>query len=139
MATSHGPIHLRHNPRHVVSRDCCNFRNGIAPHHCTRSSTSDLCRSPLVAAWVENDRLSSEITVFMQGHHSQVPPGLLGPTREPQNARTELKEQDNQEQQTTREFLGEWVRAVNRHGEVCAWGADVAESHRHPRHPSAAR
>lgn len=42
---------------------------------------------------------------------------LLGPTREGQNARVEMKGQDNQEQQTKREFLVEWVRAVNRHGE----------------------
>jgi type III restriction enzyme len=40
----------------------------------------------------------------------------------------ELKGQDNQEQQTKRVFLGEWVRAVNRHGGFGAWGTDVSRN-----------
>ena len=40
----------------------------------------------------------------------------------------EVKGQDNQEQQTKREFLSEWVRAVNGHGGF-GRGADVS---RHP-------
>ena len=41
----------------------------------------------------------------------------------------EVKGQDNQEQQTKREFLGEWVRAVNGHGGFGVWASDVS---RHP-------
>ena len=37
-----------------------------------------------------------------------------------------MKGQDNQEQQTKREFLGEWVRAVTGHGGFGAWAADVS-------------
>jgi hypothetical protein len=41
----------------------------------------------------------------------------------------EVKGQDNREQQTKRELLGEWVRAVNRHGSgFGAWGADVSRN-----------
>jgi hypothetical protein len=40
----------------------------------------------------------------------------------------EMKGQDNQEQQTKHEFLGELVRAVNRHGGFGAWGADVTRN-----------
>ena len=45
----------------------------------------------------------------------------------------ELDKRFRTQQQTKREFLGEWVRAVNGHGGFGKWSADVA---RHPpRHP----
>ncbi|HEU0046666.1 MAG TPA: hypothetical protein VFQ43_03545 [Nitrososphaera sp.] len=37
---------------------------------------------------------------------------------------------DDQQQQTKREFLAEWVRAVNGHGGFGVWAADVS---RHPK------
>jgi len=40
----------------------------------------------------------------------------------------EVKGQDNQEQRTKREFLDEWVRAVNGHGGFSLWGADVSSN-----------
>lgn len=40
----------------------------------------------------------------------------------------EVKGQDNQEQQTKREFLAEWVRAVNGHGGFRTWAADVSRT-----------
>ena len=42
----------------------------------------------------------------------------------------EVKGQDNQEQQTKRAFLDEWIRAVNNEGGFGSWSADVS---RHPR------
>ena len=42
----------------------------------------------------------------------------------------EVKGQDNQEQQTKREFLDEWVCAVNWYGGFGAWAWDVS---RHPK------
>jgi len=41
----------------------------------------------------------------------------------------EVKGQDDQQQQTKREFLREWVKAINRHGSFGVWCADVS---RHP-------
>ncbi len=41
----------------------------------------------------------------------------------------EVKGQDSQEQQTKREFLSEWVRAVNGHGGFGKWSSAVS---RHP-------
>jgi len=38
----------------------------------------------------------------------------------------EIKGQDNQEQRTKREFLDEWVRAVNGHGGFGNWASDVS-------------
>lgn len=40
----------------------------------------------------------------------------------------EVKGQDNQENQTKREFLGEWVRAVNGHRGFGAWASDVSRN-----------
>jgi len=40
----------------------------------------------------------------------------------------EVKGQDNQEQQTKREFLSEWVRAVNGQGGFGTWAADVSRN-----------
>jgi len=41
----------------------------------------------------------------------------------------EVKGQDNQEQQTKREFLGgEWVRAVNGHAGFGTWASDVSRN-----------
>ena len=40
----------------------------------------------------------------------------------------EVKGQDNQEQQTKREFLSEWVRAVNSHGGFGVWSSDVSRN-----------
>ena len=42
----------------------------------------------------------------------------------------EVKGQDDQQQQTEREFLSEWVRAVNGRGGFGEWVADVS---RHPK------
>ena len=42
----------------------------------------------------------------------------------------EVKGQDNQENQTKREFLDEWVRAVNQQGGFGTWAWDVS---RHPK------
>jgi hypothetical protein len=40
----------------------------------------------------------------------------------------EVKGQDNQEQQTKREFLSEGVRAVNSHGGFGVWASDVSRN-----------
>lgn len=42
----------------------------------------------------------------------------------------EVKGMDDQQQQTKREFLKEWVDAVNGHGGFGKWAADVS---RHPK------
>jgi hypothetical protein len=40
----------------------------------------------------------------------------------------EVKGQDNQEQQTKREFLSEWCREVNGHGGFGVWENDVSRN-----------
>jgi type III restriction enzyme len=85
------------------------------------SEAFGLDRGPLLAACVENDRLASEITYSFRGIIRKFRPDYLVRLANRKMLVLELKGQDNQEQQTKRVFLGEWVRAVNRHGEFCAW------------------
>jgi type III restriction enzyme len=92
------------------------------------SEAFELDRSPLVAAWVENDRLGSEITYSFRGIIRKFRPDYLVRLANRKMFVLELKGQDNQEQQTKREFLAEWVRAVNRHGGFGAWGADASRN-----------
>lgn len=80
------------------------------------SEAFELDRSPLVAAWVKNDHLGFEITYSFRGIIRKFRPDYLVRLANRKPLVLEVKGQDNQEQQTKREFLSEWVRAVNGHG-----------------------
>jgi type III restriction enzyme len=90
----------------------------------------ELDRNQHVRSWVKNDHLNFEITYSFKGViHKFWPDYLVRLT----NGRTlilEVKGRDDQQQQTKREFLSEWVRAVNGHGGFGEWAADVS---RHPK------
>ena len=93
------------------------------------SEAFELDRSPHVAAWVKNDHLNFEITYSFRGIIRKFRPDYLVRLANQKMLVLEVKGQDNQEQQTKREFLGEWVRAVNGHGGFGTWASDVS---RHP-------
>jgi len=90
------------------------------------SEAFELDRSPNVAAWVKNDHLGFEITYSFRGIIRKFRPDYLVRLANGKMLVLEVKGQDNQEQQTKREFLGEWVRAVNGHGGFGLWAADVS-------------
>jgi type III restriction enzyme len=90
------------------------------------SEAFELDRSPKVAAWVKNDHLGFEITYSFRGIIRKFRPDYLVRLANGKMLVLEVKGQDNQEQQTKREFLGEWVRAVNGHGSFGPWSADVS-------------
>jgi type III restriction enzyme len=92
------------------------------------SEAFELDRSPHVAAWVKNDHLGFEITYSFRGIIRKFRPDYLIRLTSGKQLVLEVKGQDNQEQQTKREFLGEWVRAVNGHGGFGAWAADVSRN-----------
>jgi len=93
------------------------------------SEAFELDRSPHVAAWVKNDHLGFEITYSFKGIIRKFRPDYLVRLANRKMLVLEVKGQDNQEQQTKREFLGEWVRAVNGHRGFGRWDSDVS---RHP-------
>ena len=90
------------------------------------SEAFELDRSPLVAAWVKNDHLGFEITYSFKGIIHKFRPDYLVRLTNRKMLVLEVKGQDNQEQQTKREFLAEWVRAVDGHGGFGKWAADVS-------------
>jgi len=90
------------------------------------SEAFELDRSPYVAAWVKNDHLGFEITYSFKGIIRKFRPDYLVRLANRKMLVLEVKGQDNQEQQTKREFLAEWVRAVNGHGGFGTWCSDVS-------------
>jgi len=90
------------------------------------SEAFELDRSPFVAAWVKNDHLGFEITYSFRGVIRKFRPDYLVRLANTKMLVLEVKGQDNQEQQTKREFLSEWVRAVNGHGGFGTWASDVS-------------
>ncbi len=90
----------------------------------------ELDRSDLVRAWAKNDHLGFEITYSFKGIIHKFRPDYLVRLANGKTLVLEVKGQDDQQQQTKREFLAEWVRAVNGHGGFGDWAADVS---RHPK------
>jgi type III restriction enzyme len=73
---------------------------------------------------------SNEITYSFKGIIHKFRPDYLVRLTKGTSLILEVKGQDDQQQQTKREFLSEWVRAVNGHGGFGEWTADVS---RHPK------
>lgn len=90
------------------------------------SEAFELDRSSHVAAWVKNDHLGFEITYSFRGIIRKFRPDYLVRLATGKMLILEVKGQDNQEQQTKREFLSEWVRAINAQGGFGTWAADVS-------------
>jgi type III restriction enzyme len=90
----------------------------------------ELDRNPSVVAWVKNDHLGFEITYAYKGIIRKFRPDYLVRLTTGAILVLEVKGQDTQEQQTKREFLDEWVRAVNEHGGFGQWIWDVSH---HPK------
>jgi type III restriction enzyme len=90
------------------------------------SEAFELDRSSHVAAWVKNDHLGFEITYSFRGIIRKFRPDYLVRLASGKMLILEVKGQDNQEQQTKREFLSEWVRAINAQGGFGTWAADVS-------------
>ena len=87
-------------------------------------------RNQNVRAWVKNDHIGFEITYSFKGIIHKFRPDYLVRLTKGKTLILEVKGQDDQQQQTKREFLSEWVRAVNGQGGFGQWTADVS---RHPK------
>ena len=76
----------------------------------------ELDRNKNVRAWVKNDHIGFEITYSFKGIIHKFRPDYLVRLTNGKTLILEVKGQDDQQQQTKREFLSEWVRAVNGQG-----------------------
>lgn len=89
----------------------------------------ELDRNPNVDAWVKNDHIGFEIYYTNRGVPHKFRPDFLIRLKNGKMLVLEVKGQDSEEHRTKREFLAEWVGAVNQQGGFGTWVADVS---RHP-------
>jgi type III restriction enzyme len=85
------------------------------------SEAFELDRNPGVAAWVKNDHLGFEILYTFGGVVRKYRPDFIVRLNTGEFLVLETKGQDTQRDKTKREFLNEWVLAVNAHGGFCRW------------------
>jgi len=81
----------------------------------------ELDRNPNVEAWVKNDHLGFEVLYVFKGVVHKYRPDFLIRLKTGSHLVLEVKGQDTQQDRTKREFLAEWVKAVNEHGGFGKW------------------
>ena len=94
------------------------------------SESFELDRNSNVAAWVKNDHLGFEILYIYRGVVHKYRPDYLVRLTSGKLLILEVKGQDTQQDATKRQFLAEWVRAVNQHGGFGEWSSDVSRNPR---------
>lgn len=85
------------------------------------SEAYELERNQAVTAWAKNDHLGFVIYYTYQGMSHAFYPDYLVRLKNGVTLVLEVKGQDDQQNRTKREFLDEWVRAVNTHGGFGKW------------------
>jgi type III restriction enzyme len=90
------------------------------------SESFELDRNPAVESWVKNDHLGFEILYVYRGVVRKYRPDFLIRLKDGNFLILEAKGKDTEQDQTKREFLAEWVNAVNSHGGFGSWFWDVS-------------
>jgi type III restriction enzyme len=86
-----------------------------------------LDESDLVAAWVKNDHLGFEVLYVYRGVVRKYRPDFLVRLTNGDHLILETKGQDTEQDKAKRDYLDEWVQAVNTHGGFGVWRWDVAQ------------
>ncbi len=94
------------------------------------SEAFELDRNSNVVAWVKNDHLGFEIQYVYRGIVLKYRPDFLVRTASGKTVVLEVKGQDTQQDKTKRDFLAEWIRAVNQHGGFGSWAGEVSHTPR---------
>lgn len=81
----------------------------------------ELDRSENVAAWAKNDHLGFELTYISEGVFRKFRPDFLVRQAKGTMLVLEIKGQDTTRDQTKRNYLDEWTKAVNAHGGFGQW------------------
>src|SRR6266849_1513371 len=90
------------------------------------SEAFELDRNSNVAAWVKNDHLGFEILYLFKGVVLKYRPDYLIRLKNNKMLVLEVKGQESQQDRTKREFLSEWVKALNQHGSFGVWASEVS-------------
>jgi len=88
----------------------------------------ELDRNANVSAWVKNDHLGFEVLYIYQGVVHKYRPDFLIRLKNGTILVLETKGQETPQDRTKREFLDEWVKAVNEHGEFGMWTKAVSRN-----------
>ena len=92
------------------------------------SEAFTLDRDPHVAAWVKNDHLGFEVHYLFQGGVHKYRPDFLIRLTNGLRLVLEVKGQSTDQDRTKREFLAEWIEAVNEDGGFGRWACAVSFS-----------
>jgi type III restriction enzyme len=92
------------------------------------SEAYELERNHAVTAWAKNDHLGFVVYYTYQGTPHAFYPDYLVRLTNGTTLVLEVKGQDDQQNRTKREFLDEWVRAVNAHGGFGKWAWAVSKN-----------
>ncbi len=87
-----------------------------------------LDHDPQVESWVKNDHLGFEVHYLFEGGVHKYRPDFLVRLANGVHLVLETKGQDTARDRTKREFLAEWVAAVNEQGGFGPWAAGVSFS-----------
>lgn len=87
-----------------------------------------LDRDPRVASWVKNDHLGFEVHYLFEGGVHKYRPDFLVRLVNGVRLVLETKGQESAQDRTKRDFLAEWVTAVNEQGTFGRWACDVSRS-----------
>lgn len=105
----------------------CEPTNKSHINHCVFDSTweateaFELEHNPDVEAWVKNDHLGFEILYIFKGVVRKYRPDFLIKLNTGHMLILETKGQETQQDRTKREFLKEWIEAVNQQGGFGVW------------------
>jgi len=126
------PVRSTNNMRTWWTGKPCEYTKKSHINFCTFDSTweateaFELDRNPNVEAWVKNDHLGFEVLYVFKGIVQKYRPDFIIRLRTGSHLILEVKGQDTQQDRTKREFLDEWVRAVNEHGGFGKWQCAVS-------------
>ena len=101
---------------------------------CVYDSTWEACEAfeldnnPHVSAWVKNDHLGFEILYIFKGEVKKYRPDFIIHLSNGHYLVLETKGQETPVDRTKREYLNEWVKAVNQHGGFGVWKRAVSKN-----------
>ena len=126
------PIRLTGEVRPWHTSKPCEWTDKSHISHCVYDSGWEateaylLDKSNLVQSYVKNDHLGFTIIYNYQGVIRKYYPDFIIRLKNGEYLVLETKGQDNQQHRTKREYLNEWVNAVNAHGGFGTWHWDVS-------------
>ena len=90
------------------------------------SEAFELDRNPEVTAWAKNDHIGFVINYVFRGVIHKFYPDFLIKLKNGKTLILEVKGKDDQQNRTKREYLKEWIEAVNTDGRFGKWSWDVS-------------